>query len=465
MRKQEPGARIAIVDDYANVAEIMAAYLRHMGCAPVTYTNPLDFLDALKETEFDIVITDLRMPQMDGIALLKKVIQRAPKTRVIVVSAHAQKQDAIEALKQGAHDFFEKPVSEAELVATIKRTLGYEKVLRERDALAERLSLVTEKEAKTWGIEAFVGKSEPLKAVIKKVRLLQKSSKTNVLVLGESGTGKELVARAIHFGSERAKGPFIAVNCSAIPDDLAESLLFGHVKGAFTGATSDRKGHFERADGGTLFLDEIGDMPRLVQTKLLRVLEDGLVSPVGNSNGRAVDVRVVSATNTNIQERTASGTFRSDLYHRLAGYVMTLPPLRERTDDLHPLVLHFVSLLSGEMGITQPKVDKHFMDALKSHPFPGNVRELRNILERALIDAGGTTLAVEHLQMASVAAPASRSAEPPPDARPDAGTLPFNLKEAEKSLVQRAIDHTQGNVAAAARLLGISRARVYRTLE
>ena len=454
--------KIAIVDDYVEVAETMAAYVRRMGLVPVVYTNPLDFLDELKSATFDILITDIRMPQMDGISLLKKVRKRAPGTQVIVVSAHADKKDAIEALKHGAYDFFEKPVGRAELTATINRTLDYEKVLRERDALAQQLSLVSDKEAKKWGIQAFVGKSPAMMDVTKKIRLLQKSKRTNVLVLGESGTGKELVARAIHFGSERAGGPFVAVNCSAIPADLAESILFGHSKGSFTGATADRKGQFELADGGTLFLDEIGDMPQLVQAKLLRVLEDGIVVPVGKANGKRVDLRVVSATHTDIQEGTTSGKFRSDLYHRLASYVVTLPPLRDRVEDLPLLVEHFVALLSTDMGIAQPKADESFVDSLSRHPFPGNVRELKNILERALIDAAGNTLAIEHLQEPSVAVPAPSPTGVPTTAPADLQPLPSNLREAQDVLVRRAVNQAQGNVAEAARVLGISRSKVYR---
>lgn len=462
---KKQNSRIAIVDDYVKVAKTIATYVRHMGCEPTVYTDPLEFLDALKDNAFDLLITDIRMPQMDGISLLKKVRKRAPKTQVIVVSAHADKKDAIDALKHGAYDFFEKPVGRAELVATIERTLGYGRVLRERDALAERLSLVTESETKKWGIKAFVGGSGPMKAVLKKIRLLQKSKKTNVLVLGESGTGKELVARAIHFGSDRAGEPFVAVNCSAIPSELAESILFGHTKGSFTGATADRKGQFELADGGTIFLDEIGDMPALVQTKLLRVLEDGIVIPVGRATGKAVDVRVVSATNTHIQTRASSGKFRLDLYHRLAAYVLNLPPLRDRRADLLPLAQHFVSLLSEEMGIAQPDIDKSLIRSLEKYEFPGNVRELRNILERAMIDAAGDSLRAEHVQLHSVVAEENPSEDESQIVKNKQVDLPFNLQVAQGILVRRALEHSSGNVAEASRLLGISRAKVYRSIE
>ena len=459
----EAGYAIAIVDDYAHAAEMIAAYIRRMGCSPSVYTNPLVFLDELKNTAFNIVITDLRMPQMDGISLLKKIRKQSPDTEVIVVSAHADKKAAIEALKQGAYDFFEKPVCGEELVATIKRTMGYQEVLRQRDALAQRISLVTEQEAKKWGIQAFVGNGPAMKETVNTVRLLQKSGKTTVLVLGESGTGKELVARAIHFGSARATAPFVAVNCSALPCDLAESILFGHIKGAFTGAISDRKGQFELAAGGTLFLDEIGDMPILVQTKLLRVLEDGIVIPVGKADGRRVDVRVISATNTDLKERIASGRFRLDLYHRVAAYEMVLPPLRKRPEDLPMLARHFVAMLSEEMGIPQPAISLDFLAALNEYPFPGNVRELRNILERAMIDSRGKELRTDHLSLTAVSRPEGHAdGAPAPVAVTEA--LPVNLKELEAQAVQRAVDQAQGNMSAAARLLGIGRTKLYRMI-
>lgn len=456
--------RIAIVDDYAAVANTIAAYIKKVGCESVIFTNPLTFLDELKDSAFDIVITDIRMPEMDGISLLKKIKKRAPSTDVIVISAHADKKDAIECLKHGAYDFFEKPVGQVELLKTIERTLTYRQVVRQRDELADRISLVTEQESKKWGIQAFVGSGSLMKDLLSKVRRLQKSMKTNVLVLGESGTGKELVARAIHFGSARAEAPFVAVNCSAIPDDLAESILFGHVKGAFTGAVSDRKGQFEMANGGTLFLDEIGDMPSLVQTKLLRVLEDGIVVPVGKVDGTHVDVRVVSATNTDLKEKIDAGKFREDLFHRLSAYVIDVPPLRDRLEDLPDLVEHFAEMLSGEMGVAKPAVSKEFLKALRSHQFSGNVRELRNILERALIDAAGSDLDVQHLPFCAVDAKKASTKRTTAATPPAEKSSSLCLKDAEREHVQKVLDGVQGNIAEASRQLGISRAKIYRIL-
>jgi len=463
--KKDQGCKIAVIDDYASVAETLAAYIRHMGCVPAVFTNPLAFLDELKNTAFEIVITDLRMPQMDGISLLKKIRTRVSNAEIIVVSAHADKKDAIEALKYGAYDFFEKPVGEAELVATIKRTLAYKEALQQRDTLARRISIVTDNEAKKWGIKAFIGESAAMEETLSKIRLLRKSRKTNVLILGESGTGKELVARAIHFESDRAEAPFIAVNCAAIPDDLAESILFGHVKGSFTGATSDRKGQFELADGGTLFLDEIGDMSPRVQTKLLRVLEDGIVTPVGKAGGNRVDVRVVSATNTNLQEKIASGRFRLDLSFRLSGYTVMLAPLRDKKKDIPLLAEYFAQELSSEMGIPAKPLGSDVLAVLEQHDYPGNIRELKNIIERALIESGGNTLKPEHIYFskASCAAPLLKEQELT-FRNGDDLHLPLDLKATEEETICKAMTTACGNISAAARLLGVSRPKLYRKL-
>ncbi|HZI33935.1 MAG TPA: sigma-54 dependent transcriptional regulator, partial [Candidatus Binatia bacterium] len=282
-------------------------------------------------------------------------------------------------------------------------------------------------------------------------------------ITGESGTGKELVARAVHFDSTRAKAPFVPVNCVAIPAELAESILFGHVKGSFTGATVDRKGCFELADGGTLFLDEIGDMPATLQVKLLRVLEDGCVMPVGAAEPKQVDVRVIAATNADLAARIAAGTFRQDLFFRLARYTVTTPPLRERLDDVPPLAAHFLKVFSTEMGRPSPGLSRAAAASLQGYHFPGNIRELKNIIERALISSGGETILPEHLHLLQSASTTSL-----PDNHNTkkhlADNLPLNLAEAEDVLIQRALDETGGNIAEAARLLGVHRTRIYRKL-
>ena len=266
----------------------------------------------------------------------------------------------------------------------------------------EQLSLVSEAEADRWGIEGFCGRSKTIVKILDDVRQLQHFNTTSVLIQGESGTGKELIARAIHFGSDRADKPFLVVNCSAIPAELVESTFFGHVKGAFTGATASKRGHFELADGGTLFLDEIGDMPLELQAKLLRVLEDGCITPVGGSEEKQVDVRVVAATHVDLPKNVAERRFRQDLFYRLARFVVESPPLRQRLEDVPLLVEHFAQLFAEEMGIELPLFSDAAMEALLRHDFPGNVRELKNVVEFALIKSRGQAVSPEHLHLVEI---------------------------------------------------------------
>lgn len=454
---------IAIVDDDPPAVELIADCVRDTGATVRSFTDPKALIETLALDPPDVVITDISMPDVNGLALLKLIRERRPETDVLLVTGHADKDSAIRALKLGAFDFFEKPVRRDELLAAVSRTFAYRRAVRERDRLAEQLSFVSQTEARRWGIEAFVGRSTAIKKVLSAVRMLQRVRKTSVLITGESGTGKELVARAIHFGSARSSRPFVPVNCSAVPPDLAESTFFGHVRGSFTGATSDKKGCFELADGGTLFLDEVGDMLPATQTKLLRVLEDGAVVPVGGTRPTAVDVRVIAATNTALGARITSKTFRSDLFYRLAGFELAIPPLRERVADIPLLVDHFVKSLSFEMGFANPAVSPEALQAIMGQQFPGNVRELRNLMERALIESCGDTVTKAHLHFAPVSANlvASDAGAPPSAA---AMRLPLNLRVAQLTLVRRAMAEAQGNVSAAARLLGIDRNKVYRLL-
>lgn len=452
---------VAVVDDDARIGWTVATILKGVGFAVRTYTDPERCLAELSAAPVDILITDLQMPGMDGLDLLARVKAAQPQTEVVMLTGEADKSVAIQALKAGAYDFFEKPVDAAELVETIRKTARYQALLRERNLLAQQLSMVSEDEARRWGIHAFVGASEPVRKMLRSVRLLQASPNTSVLITGESGTGKELVARAIHFGSTRVDKPFVPVNGSAVPGDLAESLLFGHVKGAFTGAAGDKQGCFQAADGGTIFLDEVGDMSAAVQAKLLRVLEDGMVTPVGGTVGRHVDVRVLAATNADLERRISAGAFRSDLLYRLAGYTIELPPLRQREEDVPLLVEHFTRVFAAEMGFGAPAFSPEAMTALRKHPFPGNVRELRNLVERALLETGGGEVQPQHLHFLHV--PVEKDAERPVAGQPP-GDLPLNLRKAETMLIRKAVAQADGNMAAAARLLGINRTKLYRKL-
>jgi transcriptional regulator with GAF, ATPase, and Fis domain len=280
----------------------------------------------------------------------------------------------------------------------LTEAIARQKQAEEAQARSEdRLVLLSEQVEDWWGTARMCGESGTLKKILAEVAQLQSTYKTSVLIVGESGTGKELVARAIHFGGMRAKGPFVPVNCAAIPAELAEASFFGHVRGAFTGAERDRKGFFEQADGGTLFLDEVGEMPLALQAKLLRVLEDGMVQPVGGDKMTRVDVRVLAATNADLQQNIAAGTFRRDVYYRLGVVLVRVPPLRDRKDDLILLADHFLGLFAREMGIPIPNLSQEALLALQVYDFPGNVRELKNMIEYALIKNGGTTVLPEHL--------------------------------------------------------------------
>lgn len=458
---------VAVIDDDPASIQMMTLALRDIGCTVTPFTDPNAGLGQLADHPVDIVVTDLRMPGKDGLEVLEEVKKRSPATDVILVTGDADKEAAIRALRLGAFDFLEKPVHRDELQETVKRTVRFRTIVQERDRYADQLSYVATRESKRWGIQGFVGTSEATLRTLSEIRSLQRSGKTTVLLMGESGTGKELVAKAIHAGSDRASRPFVAVNCSAIPDDLAESLLFGHLRGSFTGAVGDRKGSFDLADGGTLFLDEIGDMSPMIQTKLLRILEDSIVEPVGSSKGHKVNVRVVAATNADLQKKIELGEFRTDLYHRLAAYLLVLPPLRERVADIPPLAAHFARMLSTEMGTPLPTITREAMDKLATHAYPGNVRELKNVVGRALIRCGGGDITAEHVQFLPTTHAGPLSA-PPPDAlttgEPDETTLPYNIDELERLAIRRALKASNGNVSEASRLLGIGRTQLYRKL-
>jgi DNA-binding NtrC family response regulator len=410
-------------------------------------------------------------------------LKAEPETRdipIIFITSRRETEFVLRGFQLGAIDYIEKPFQAEEVVTRVATHLKINRLTRElqqrnaelekeiklrreaehaREKSDQRLTALAAREAQRWGLAGFVGESPHLRRILDDIQRLQQFGKTSVLITGESGTGKELVARAVHHHSPRATGPFIPVNCVAIPGELAESLFFGHTKGAFTGATSDRKGWFELADGGTLFLDEIGDMPATLQAKLLRVLEDGEVTPVGCTTPRQVDVRVLSATNADLPARIAAGDFRQDLYFRLARYTIANPPLRDRRDDLPLLASHFLSLFATEMGLNPPPLTSDALSALAAHSFPGNVRELKNVMERALILSGGKPIRREHLQLLPIPPATIDPPKLPPTFLAD---LPLNLEAAEHALIERALEQTGGNVAEAARLLDINRSRIYR---
>jgi DNA-binding NtrC family response regulator len=440
----------------------------------------------------DLILLDLRMPEMDGLETCRR-LQAQTSTKdvpVLFLTASNDTRDIVEAFRVGGVDYITKPFYQEEVLSRVENHLRTARLMRElgrknralheeierrerlgleRDHLAGRLSHIADREAQRWGIEGFLGNSPTVNKILKEVNMLRDAPAATVLITGENGTGKELIARAIHFGSARADGPFVPVNCSAIPEHLGESLFFGHKRGAFTGANRDQNGYFELADGGTLFLDEIGDMAPSIQPLLLRILEDGLVQPLGATSPRPVNVRIVSATNQDLQGRIQTGAFRQDLYFRLARFHVVAPPLRERQDDIPLLAAHFLRLFANETAMPEPEITPSALAALQAYTFPGNVRELKNIIERALLESGGSDLQPEHLhffnteQTTDKDRPSVHQSSPSPHGEP-LYTLPLKLSEAETLVITQALQKTRGNISAAARLLDINRHKLNRMM-
>lgn len=458
---------VVILDDDPNITNLVSIGIREAGCTVEAYTDSAAFISDVAggRKRFDILITDLHMPEVDGLEVVRVVRQQLPAASVIVMTGYADKKTAIQAFRLGILDLIEKPFTTRDLYATIKRSIQYQAIEKRFAALNAEGSVLPADELSRWGIQAFVGNSAPFRELISRIRLLHGAGRSRgpVLITGESGTGKELVARAIHFGGSRSSYPFIPVNCSSVPVELAESMFFGHIRGSFTGAVSDRRGAFALAHEGTLFLDEIADMPLSIQAKLLRVMEDGLVQPVGSTETTEVDVRVISATNHDIEKRVASGAFREDLFHRLSGFILHVPPLRERRECIPLLANHFAKAYCLDAGLDGAGLADDAIAALNNYPFPGNIRELKNLVESALIENGCTEIRAKHLRLPGADGKFRRADV----ARPPSGSteMPMNLREAELVLIHRALAAANGNYSEAARLLGISRMRLYRKLQ
>jgi two-component system response regulator PilR (NtrC family) len=405
-------------------------------------------LEVLEQEKFEIVVTDLRMPGgVDGLKLLEVVKERKLDTEVILVTAFASADTALAAMKTGAYDYLTKPFKVDEINAVIGRAL-------EKRSLIEANAALREKVAGRYRLASLVGKGPQMQRVFEMVRKIQ-SAKTSVLITGESGTGKELVARALHTEGPRSEHEFVAVNCGAIPDNLMESELFGHVKGAFTGAVSDKPGLLRRADKGTLFLDEIGELSLNLQVKLLRVLQERKVRPVGGESEYEIDVRVLAATNRELENEVANGAFRSDLYYRLNVIELRLPPLRQRTTDVLLLADHFLAEQNQNQGKSIAGFTKAARKQLELYDYPGNVRELQNIIERAVTLAEGTYIDVDDLpplQPSSKIESPTQSGEIPEDGI----DLDRVISDYERSIVQQAMEQSGGVRKRAASLLGIS---------
>jgi two-component system nitrogen regulation response regulator NtrX len=376
--------RILIVDDEQGVRAALGQLLEFEGYEVRSVANAVDGIAEYQKQRPDLVFLDVKMAGIDGVEALKKIKEGDPSAIVVMISGHATIQTAVEATQLGAYDILEKPLDTDRILVTLRNALAHLDLHAENARLRETIQSRYE----------IVGKSYGIRAVIDKIERVAKTP-ARVLITGENGTGKELVARAIHQQSTRADGPFVEVNCAAIPSELIESELFGHMKGSFTGAVNDRAGKFEQADGGSLFLDEIGDMSLSAQAKVLRVLQDGVVTRIGGNKPVEVDVRVLAATNKNLETEIAEGRFREDLFYRLNVVPIHVPPLRERREDIPSLVAHFVNVLTSREGVAPRTVAPEAVERLSQLEWPGNVRELRNTIERLLILSSGPRISGE----------------------------------------------------------------------
>jgi len=441
-----PDTRVLVVDDERSMRELLAIMLRQAGHEVTVADGGEQALEVLRSGSFDLVITDLRMRKVDGLAVLRAAKERSPHTVVLVVTAFASTETAVEAMKLGAYDYITKPFKTDEIKLTIANALERKRLQDENTALRRQLH-------GERGVGGFVGKSPRMLAVYDTIRKTADSLST-VLVTGESGTGKELVAQAIHQESGRRTGPFVSVNCGAVPETLMESELFGHVRGAFTGAVASTPGLFSAADGGTLFLDEITEVPQSVQVKLLRAVQEREIRRVGDTRDVKVDVRLIAASNRDVAKAVAEGVLREDLFYRLNVIPIHLPPLRERREDIPLLVAHFIQKISAELGKTVRGVTPEALAVLEQHRWPGNIRELENVIERALVLGSGDMLEAEALPPDLRRPPDAQ--EVPIEIPPEGLDLEVTLDQIEHRYIQMALARTGGVQTRAAELLRIS---------
>jgi two-component system nitrogen regulation response regulator NtrX len=439
---------VLIVDDEAGVRSALAGVLRDEGYAVDAVESGEACLDRVTRAPYDVIVLDIWLPGIDGLATLARLRERRVDAPVVMISGHGNIESAVRAIKMGAFDFVEKPLSLEKTVLVVGNAV------RQRQLEAENRALRAHVDRRL----TMVGESYVMGQLREQIAM---AAPTNgrVLIFGENGTGKELVARSIHSLSRRRSGPFVEVNCAAIPEELIESELFGHAKGAFTGAVSDRRGKFEVADGGTLFLDEIGDMSLKTQAKVLRALQEQIVEPVGGTGSVKVDVRILAATNKDLTAEIRAGRFREDLYFRLNVIPIFVPPLRDRESDIPLLAEHFIAELAREYGKRPKRLDPGAAAGLRSYRWPGNVRELRNVIERLMIMVPGDTIALSDLAFLDGTAVAA----PHQDA-PAQESLHDARERFERDYILRALAAQQGNISRTAEVLGVERSNLYRKM-
>jgi len=451
----QPGV-VAVVDDEPMLLSAVRRMLQTEGFEVSCFGSATEARDAVLggELAVDAVVTDIHMPGMTGLELLTELRVERPDVPVVIMTGRATVQVAVDAMREGAYDFLVKPFeAKGTVAAAVMRAIRYRRLVQRNEELQRQLD-------ETRRFENIVGGSKPIRDVFELVKSVAPTD-TTVLIVGESGTGKELVARAVHDQSPRAEGRFVAINCGALTESVLESELFGHVKGSFTGATGNRRGLFEEAAGGTLFLDEVGELTQATQVRLLRVLQEREIRPVGSNESQAVDVRVLAATHRDLEAAVQADDFRTDLYYRLAVVTIDVPPLRARVDDIPLLAKHFADKHASRLDRLAKAITPEALDRLCGHPWPGNVRELENVIERAVVLGKGEAIDVADLP------PAMRASRRPISISPGADLPP--LTEAKEAFLREYLEHVleqaNGNVAAAARLAGVDRSNFRRLVK
>lgn len=440
-------ASILVVDDEPSIREFLQIMLEREGYEVSCVANGREAIALFEKTKYDVVLADIRMPKVNGFEVLAKIKDSAPDTSVIMITAFASFESAVKSMKEGAYDYITKPFNVDEIKATIKNALQKKEV--EREALPKKKG--------REGVRIFEGMVSSSPEMHKIFDIIPKagSSKASVSITGESGTGKELVARAIHKHSPRCQEPFVVINCGGVPEQLLESELFGYKKGSFTGALSDKMGLFEAAHKGTIFLDEIGDLPLLLQVKLLRVVQEKSFKPVGGTQEMNVDVRIISATNIDLEEKVIKGEFREDLFYRLNVITIRIPPLRERKMDIPLLAQHFLEKYSQESGKEIRNISSYALKVLLDYSFPGNVRELENIVERSVALETSSIILPESLALSRFKRETKRDEVIDVDIPPEGINLEEEVGKLEKHLILRALEKTNGGMKKAAKLLNI----------
>ena len=445
-----PKSNILIVDDDKNICKMIEIHLRKEKSYDVrSTTNGEACLKIIREEDIpDLVLLDIQMPGIDGIETLKRIREKDPLIPVVIMSAHGTIEKAVQSMRLGAYDFITKPFASDRLLVTVNNTLLNSSLKREVDHLKRELK-------DRYEFQNIIGQSGVMQEVFRSIEKVIDSNVT-VLIQGDSGTGKELIAKAIHYHStQRSSNPFVAVNCSALPESLLESELFGHEKGSFTGAVGRRIGKFEQANGGTIFLDEIGDMPASMQAKMLRVLQEKEFERVGGNELVKVDTRVISATNKDLEQAVKDGRFREDLFYRISVFPIRMPPLRERKEDIPFLAAHFVNKYAVQEGKEIDEIGPDALDLLMKHDWPGNVRELENAIERAIVLATPPEITVNDLPVSVQAIAEKRIFETD-------NKLSNWIEQLEKDALQQALLECEGNISQTAKKLGIGRATIYR---